>query len=110
MDFADAAHGRHVDAEPLGGKHLRHKADIREPRLVTETKPASHLLPRKDLLASAEAIADPPLTPLVDASLVLPELGFQVLKDPKVLQRMDIAGDNLGKCPNLRALVGAFRK
>ena len=96
---APAAAGKaQVEAEAVGRQHLRDEADLRDPRSVAEGE-APPRLAREQRLAGGEPLAHPVPAPGVEPLLLLAEVPLQVAQDAEVLERVDVAGDDLRRRP-----------
>ena len=91
---------RHVDLEAARVEHLRHEAEVGERHMRAERVGAGP----HQRLERVEALRHPVAIPVVGRRLVVLERTLQVVQRHQIVQRMDVAGDDLRNGAHLRAL------
>lgn len=94
-DVLKAWEGGYLHPEAVGGEKLRDEADIREAGACAEGEIAGMGLRGGEGFAGGKALGNPMSAPVERAGLVQPKSRFDVIEHPQVLQRMNIAGDDL---------------
>ncbi len=92
--------------QPPGIINLRHQAEIGERDVAAEGVGAG----ADQLLHRVEAVGDPVVIPGVDLGLLMLERVLQIAQRADIVERMDIAGDDLGDRPHLGALQRIARQ
>ena len=87
------------DFKPASVRNLWDQADVGERDLgaVRIRAGTEHSFQR------AKSLDDPVMIPGVDLCLLMLELPLEILKGNQIVQRMNVASDQLSNCPNLGA-------
>ena len=91
---------RHVDLEAPRVEHLRHEAKVGDRDVRAERVGAGP----DQRLDRVEALHHPVPIPVVDRRLIVLQRAFEVVQRDQIVQRMDVAGDDLRHRAHLRAL------
>src|SRR5919198_6482489 len=94
--------GREVAVIALRIEDLRHQAAVGHGGRIAVAEP-SRAGPRKIGLQLGEPVGDPVPVPVVDLLLRLAERALQMLQHAQIVERMDLAGDEVGERAHARA-------
>src|SRR5471030_1463329 len=86
------------------------EADIGDSGRVAVAEIAGLLMVGDQRLEGAEALDDPVVVPALDRLLVLAELLAEIAQHPQIVDRVDVAGDDLRQSADAGAVAGMARQ
>ncbi len=110
MDPSDRRIRREIEPVPLCIDHLRYQSDVGNTGRLAMAERAFPGIAHKQPLERLKAGIDPVIVPSRDRGLVVVQRMRQVAQHPKIVDRMNVAGDDLGQRTHPRALGRVARK
>src|SRR5271166_2532581 len=89
--------GSEIEPVSLGVDNLRYERNVGKTGCVAVAELASPRILRKQLFERLKACSNPVVVPAGNRGLVMAERMGNVAQHPQIIDRMDVAGDNLGE-------------